>query len=178
MPDVSTILDRDVFQCQLSAVADEMSAAIRRAAFSPIIWDMLDYSCALFAPNGEMLAQAETIPAQLGVMSFALAGITAEIPLKEWREGDVLVCNDPYRGCTHTPDIALFSPIFANGELVAISAAIAHHVDIGGKLPSTTAPDNLEVFAEGLIFPPLKLISEGRRNETAFAFISANVRNP
>jgi N-methylhydantoinase B len=178
MSDVAAILDRDVFQCQLAAVADEMSAAIRRAAFSPIIWDMLDYSCALFAPNGEMLAQAETIPAQLGVMSYALAGIGREVPISTWRPGDVVICNDPYRGCTHTPDIVLFSPIFADDELVAISAVVAHHVDIGGKLPSTTAPDNVEVFAEGLIFPPMKLISEGERNETAFAFISANVRNP
>lgn len=178
MADLATLLDRDVFQCQASAVADEMSAAIRRAAFSPIIWDMLDYSCALFAPNGEMLAQAETIPAQLGVMSYALAGITEEIPLSSWRAGDVIACNDPYRGCTHTPDIVLLSPIFARGALVAIASTVAHHVDIGGKLPSTTAPDNVEVFAEGLIFPPLRLIAEGVRNETAFAFIGANVRNP
>lgn len=178
MSDVAAILDRDVFQCQLAAVADEMSAAIRRAAFSPIIWDMLDYSCALFAPQGEMLAQAETIPAQLGVMSYALRGISREIPISTWCPGDIVICNDPYRGCTHTPDIVLFSPVFAENELVAISAAVAHHVDIGGKLPSTTAPDNVEVFAEGLIFPPLKLISKGERNATAFAFISSNVRNP
>jgi N-methylhydantoinase B len=178
MSTISNILDRDVFQYQLAAIAEEMSAALRRSAFSPIIWDMLDYSCALFAPHGEMLAQAETIPAQLGVMTYAFEGIVKDIPLNTWRPGDVLICNDPYRGCTHTPDIVLMSPVFSGGELVAITATVAHHVDIGGKLPSTTAPDNLEVFAEGLIFPPMHLVQGGVQNDTAFRFISGNVRNP
>jgi len=178
MSTIENILDRDVFQYQVAAIAEEMSAALRRSAFSPIIWDMLDYSCALFAPGGEMLAQAETIPAQLGVMTFALQGIVKEIPLETWKPGDAVICNDPYRGCTHTPDIVLLSPVFHTGELVAITATVAHHVDIGGKLPSTTAPDNLEVFAEGLIFPPMHLVREGVLNETALKFISGNVRNP
>jgi len=178
MSTIANILDRDVFQYQLAAIAGEMSAALKRCAHSPIIWDMLDYACALLAPHGEMLAQAETIPAQLGVMTYALEGITQEIALNTWRPGDVMVCNDPYRGCTHTPDIVLLNPVFHHGELMAITAAVAHHVDVGGKLPSTTAPDNLEVFAEGLIFPPMRLVREGVRNETAFKFIEGNVRNP
>ena len=107
MSNGSTTPERDDLQCQRPAVADETSSASPRAAVSPIIWDMLDYSCALFAPHGEMLAQAETIPAQLGVMSYALAGITAEIPLIQWREGDVLVCNSAYLVCVITRDVAL-----------------------------------------------------------------------
>lgn len=178
MSTIEKILDRDVFQYQLVAIAEEMSASLRRSAFSPIIWDMLDYSCALLAPHGELLAQAETIPAQLGVLTYAFRGITHEIPLDTWRPGDVLICNDPYRGCTHTPDIVLMSPVFFEGELVAVTATVAHHVDIGGKLPSTTAPDNLEVFAEGLIFPPMYLVREGVQNDTVFSFIGGNVRNP
>lgn len=178
MSGVDAILDRDVFQFQLGAVAEEMSAAIRRSAFSPIIWDMLDYSCAVFSAQGEMLAQAETIPAQLGVMGYALKGVTRELPMECWRPGDVIICNDPYRGCTHTPDIVLFSPVFAQSRMVAVTATIAHHVDIGGRLPSTTSPDNVEVFAEGLLFPPMKLLDAGVRNETIFRFIEGNVRNP
>lgn len=178
MSNISNILDRDVFQYQLAAIAEEMSAALRRSAFSPIIWDMLDYSCALFAPHGEMLAQAETIPAQLGVMAYAFEGMVKDIPLDTWRPGDVLICNDPYRGCTHTPDIVLMSPVFVDGRLMAVTATVAHHVDIGGKLPSTTAPDNLEVFAEGLLFPPMHVVREGVQNDTVFRFISGNVRNP
>ena len=175
---LSNIIDRDVFQYQLISIAEEMSASLRRSAFSPIIWDMLDYSCALLSPEGELLAQAETIPAQLGVLSYAFQGITREIPLNTWRPGDVLICNDPYRGCTHTPDIVLMSPVFHEGSIVAVTATVAHHVDIGGKLPSTTAPDNLEVFAEGLLFTPMHLVREGVQNDTVFRFISGNVRNP
>lgn len=178
MSKVAEIIDRDVCQYQLAAITEEMSAALRRSAFSPIIWDMLDYSCALIAPHGEMLAQADTIPAQLGILTYAVQGIVKEIPLESWLPGDVLICNDPYRFCSHTPDIVLLSPVFYDNELLAITATVAHHVDIGGKLPSTTAPDNLEVFAEGLIFSPMHLVCEGVQNDTIFKFIAANVRNP
>ena len=129
-------------------------------SFSSIIWDMYDYSCGLFTPTGDMIAQANTIPAQLGIMSTAIRYMFREYPLDTWRPGDVLVCNDPYLGCTHTMDITLFSPVFHDGEIVAITSTIAHHMDIGGRLPGSGGPDNEEIFAEGIILPPLKLISE------------------
>ena len=171
-------IGRDVFQSQVHGIADEMSVALRRAAFSSIIWDMWDYSCGLFLPSGDMLAQADTIPAQLGIMSTAIRYMFREFPLQTWRPGDVLVCNDPYRGCTHTMDICLFSPVFHEGEIIAITSTIAHHMDIGGRLPGSGGPDNEEVFAEGIILPPLKLIEEGEPNDTAFRIIRANVRLP
>jgi len=171
-------ITRDVFQQQLVGIAEEMSMALRRAAFSSIIWDMYDYACGLFTPAGDMMAQAETIPAQLGIMSTALRHVSAAIPRETWRPGDVLVCNDPFRGCTHTMDIVLFSPVFADGELIAITSTIAHHIDIGGKIPGTEAADNIEVFAEGLILPPLKLVEEGRPNQAILDIVAANVRDP
>ncbi|HEX6094274.1 MAG TPA: hydantoinase B/oxoprolinase family protein, partial [Dongiaceae bacterium] len=100
MPSNIDPISRDVFQRQLVGIAEEMSMALRRAAFSSIIWDMYDYSCGLFTPAGEMMAQAETIPAQLGIMSTALSHVTKAVPLETWKPGDVLVCNDPFRGCT------------------------------------------------------------------------------
>lgn len=171
-------ISRDVFQHQVHGIAEEMSMALRRAAFSSIIWDMYDYACGLFTPEGDMLSQAETIPAQLGIMSTAIRYMFAKIPPRDWKPGDVIVCNDPYQGCTHTPDICLFSPVFSNGELVALTSTIAHHVDIGGKVPGSEGPDNLEVFAEGLILPPLKLLEEGRPNQAIFDILAANVRDP
>ena len=75
-----TSIDRDIFQAQLLGIAEEMSSALRRSAYSPIIWDMYDYSCAIFTADGEMLAQSETIPAQLGTMSTALEGVRKAIP--------------------------------------------------------------------------------------------------
>ena len=138
----------------------------------------LDVDTFLFSPEGEMLSQAETIPAQLGIMSTAIRYMFAKIPRDQWKPGDIIVCNDPYQGCTHTPDVCLFSPVFHDGELIALTSTIAHHVDIGGKVPGSEGPDNMEVFAEGLILPPLKLIEEGRPNQAIFDILAANVRDP
>ena len=171
-------ISRDVFQSQVHGIADEMSMALRRASFSSIIWDMYDYSCGLFTPSGDMIDQADTIPAQLGIMSTAIKYMFRRIPLADWRPGDIIVCNDPYQGCTHTMDICLFSPVFLDGELIAITSTIAHHIDIGGKVPGSEAADNIEVYAEGLILPPLKLVEEGVPNATIFDIVAANVRDP
>ncbi len=171
-------IDRDVFQQALVGIAEEMSVSLRRAAYSSIIWDMYDYACGLFTPEGEMLAQARTIAAQLGIMSTAFRHMIEAHPLEGWRPGDVYISNDPYRGCTHTPDIVLFSPVFLDGELVAVTSTIAHHVDIGGKIPCTEAADNAEIFAEGLILPPMKLLDAGRPVTPIFDILAANVRDP
>lgn len=171
-------IDRDIFLHQLTGIAEEMSQAVRRSSHSPIIWDMFDYACAIFSPGGELIAQAETITAQLGTMSTALAAMVETIPLAEWRSGDVMICNDPYLGCTHTPDITIFTPVIHEGELIAITSTIAHHTDIGGRFPLTTAIDTPETFGEGLIFPQIRLMEEGKPNETAFGFIKSNVRDP
>lgn len=177
MNDIDPIT-RDVFQHQLAGIAEEMSMALRRAAYSSIIWDMYDYSCGVFTPAGEMLSQAETIPAQLGIMSTAIRYMFAKIPREDWMPGDIIVCNDPYQGCTHTMDVCLFSPVFHEGKLIALTSTIAHHVDIGGKVPGSEGPDNLEVFAEGLILPPLKLVEEGVPVQSIFEILAANVRDP
>lgn len=171
-------IDRDIFQSQIVGVVEEMSRALRRSAFSSIIWDMYDYACAVFTPAGEMLAQSNTIPAQLGIMSTALRHMCEAIPLDGWKPGDVLICNDPYRGCTHTMDITLFSPVFNDDELVAVSSTIAHHIDIGGSVPCSTSIEIAEVFGEGLIFPPLRLMDAGAPNKAVYDFIEANVRDP
>ena len=171
-------VSRDIFQYELIGVAEEMSVSLRRSAYSSIIWDMYDYACGLLLPNGDMIAQAETIPAQLGIMPTAVQHILEEIPLSEWRDGDVIVCNDPYRGCTHTMDIVLFSPVFFEGEIIAIASTIAHHIDIGGKVPGSEAADSVELFEEGLVLPPLKLLEEGEPNNAIFSIIKTNVRDP
>lgn len=171
-------IDRDVFQHQLIGIAEEMSRSLRRSAFSAVIWDSYDYACGIFTPDGEMLAQAETIASQLGTMSTAFTHIRRSIPLDQWKPGDVFICNDPYKGCTHTPDLTLFSPIYNDGEIIGVASTIAHHLDIGGRFPGTTVIDNVEVFAEGIIFPQIRFIDGGKPNETAEAFIRSNVRFP
>ncbi|MCR9140171.1 MAG: hydantoinase B/oxoprolinase family protein [Alphaproteobacteria bacterium] len=171
-------ISRDVFQYEVVSVAEEMSMALKGSAYSSIIWDMLDYACGVLDPDGNTIAQAETIPAQLGIMPTAVKRIFEKIPLEEWHEGDVIICNDPFFGCTHTLDILLFSPVFYDGTIIAISATVAHHIDLGGKVPGTEAADAVEVFEEGLRFPPLKLLDRGEPNYTIFAMIDKNVRDP
>ncbi len=171
-------ISRDVFQYEVVSVAEEMSMALKGAAFSSIIWDMLDYACGVLDPEGNTIAQAETIPAQLGIMPTAVKRIFEVIPLEQWEEGDVIICNDPFFGCTHTPDILLFSPVFHEGEIFAIAATVAHHIDVGGKVPGTEAADSVEVFEEGIRIPPLKLVERGQSNNAIFAIIKKNVRDP
>jgi N-methylhydantoinase B len=171
-------IDRDVFQHEIIAAAEEMSAVLRRSAFSPIIWDMIDYACGILNPSGNMVAQAPTIPAQLGIMPMAFRETVKAIPLSDWRAGDVVVCNDPYAGCTHTPDIVMFAPVFVDGTLVAIASSIAHHIDVGGRVPGTESATAVEIYEEGLLIPPLKAIDAGRRNDTFFKIFARNVRDP
>lgn len=172
------VISRDVFQYEAVSVAEEMSMALKKSAYSSIIWDMLDYACGVLDTEGNTIAQAETIPAQLGIMPTAVKRIFEKIPLAEWHEGDVIICNDPYFGCTHTLDILLFSPVFNDREIIAIAATVAHHIDLGGKVPGTEAADAVEIYEEGLRFPPLKLIDRGAPNETIFELIRKNVRDP
>lgn len=171
-------VSRDVFQHEVVSVAEEMSVALRRSAFSAIIWDMIDYACGLLDPEGNTIAQAPTIPAQLGIMPTAFRHMIRHIPLSEWHEGDVIICNDPYLGCTHTPDIVLFSPVFFEGRLIAIASTVAHHIDVGGRVPGSESATAREIFEEGLRIPPLKLFERGKANDTFFKIFARNVRDP
>jgi N-methylhydantoinase B len=171
-------VSRDIFQHELIGIAEEMSVSLRHTAFSSIIWDMYDYACGLLLPNGDMISQAQTIPAQLGVMPTAVHHMFDAFPLETWAEGDIIACNDPYRGCTHTPDICMFSPIYVDGQIIAISSTIAHHIDVGGKVPGSEAADNKEIFEEGLILPPVKLMEAGKPVKAIFDIIANNVRDP
>lgn len=171
-------IDRDIFQHELVGVAEEMSMALRRAAFSSIIWDMYDYACGLLLPDGTQIAQAQTIPAQLGIMPMALAEMLRVFPLETWQAGDVYLCNDPYRGCTHTPDLVVFSPCVVAGKVVAIASTVAHHIDVGGRVPGTEAATAAELFEEGIVFPPLRLLTAGTPNQAVFDIFANNVRDP
>jgi N-methylhydantoinase B len=92
--------------------------------------------------------------------------------------GDLYILNDPFDGGTHLPDIAVVMPVFVDDEIVALTASLAHHQDVGGKTPGSTPPDATEIFAEGLIIPPLKLHDRGAPNRTLLSLIERNVRIP
>jgi N-methylhydantoinase B len=168
---------REIIFNALSSIAEEMSVVEYRSSFSPIIREMLDFSCGLFDSQGRMLAHSEQIPAQLGLMQFALQA-ALEKHGGQLAHGDILLTNHPYMGGTHTPDLQVFSPVHHGEELVGYAGSIAHHIDIGGRVPGSESADNTELFHEGLIFPALLLAEAGTRNNALYELIGANVRDP
>ena len=157
------------------AVAEEMNATLVRTAYSPNVTERRDCSTALFDADGEMIAQAETMPVHLGAMPFSVA---AAVDAFDLGPGDSVLLNDPYRGGAHLPDLTLVTPVFADGELVAYAANRAHHADIGGARAGSVAADSTEIYQEGLRIPPVKLHEGGETNEAVVDLLLANVRTP
>jgi N-methylhydantoinase B len=158
-------------------IAEEMAVVEYRSSYSPIIREMLDFNCGLFTGDGRMVANSEQIPAQLGLMQFALESV-----LEKWgadvAPGDAFLTNHPYMGGTHTPDLQVFTPLHHEGAVVAWAGSIAHHIDIGGRFPGTESAQCTELFQEGLIFPALKLVEAETRVRALYELIAANVRDP
>lgn len=145
-----------LFANRISAVADEMGAVLRRAAFSPNIKDRLDYSCAVFDARGNLCAQAAHIPVHLGSMAYAASGI---IDAFDWQPGDTIILNDPYQGGTHLPDITLMSPVFEAQQLIAFVANRAHHANVGSETPGSM-PISTSLDDEGVLVSPTLLGSD------------------
>lgn len=177
----------EVFKHRFAAIADEMGAVLRKASYSPNIKERRDYSCALFDDQGLMIAQAAHIPVHLGSMPLSVkAAIQAfhqpeNDPANTLQPGDVIALNDPFRGGTHLPDITLVSPVFlspnATAQLIGFVASRAHHADVGGMSPGSM-PVGREIYQEGLIIPPIKLVAAGAINQAAMDILLANVRTP
>lgn len=141
---------------RLTAVAEEMGAVLRRAAFSPNIKERADCSAALFTATGELLVQAEHIPVHLGSMPASVAAAIAVFG-DNLGAGDQVILNDPFAGGTHLNDLTLVAPVFAGARLVGWVANRAHHADVGGGAPGSLPADAVEIFQEGLRLPPVVL---------------------
>jgi N-methylhydantoinase B len=165
----------EVFRHLFSSVAEEMGVTLERTAFSPNIKERRDHSCALFDTDGRLVAQAAHIPVHLGAFPLMMREL---VPRFEWAPDDVVICNDPFLGGTHLPDISVVSPVFAtDGERVGFVGSRAHHADVGGAFAGSMGPGT-EIYQEGVIIPPLKLYERGVRNEALFELICRNVRTP
>jgi N-methylhydantoinase B len=168
----------EVVRNKLDGIANEMQLTLVRSAFSAIVKEGLDASAALFTLRGETLAQALAVPIHLGALTPMVGRLIATVPAADMHEGDVWILNDTYMGGTHLPDIALMMPVFANGEPVAISAAMTHHQDVGGMAPGSTPTNATEIFQEGIRIPLLKFRDRGAVNETLLTLLRRNVRLP
>lgn len=152
MSDALTIL-----QLRLDGLAEAMQQTLLRVAVSPVVREGADASCALFTARGELLALAEAIPLLLGALPGAVGAILGEYPADQMRPGDVFVTNDPFSGGTHLPDIAVVQPVFEGAALIALSASLLHHQDIGGTRAGSVPPDATEIYHEGLRVPPMRV---------------------
>ncbi|MGE4239410.1 MAG: hydantoinase B/oxoprolinase family protein [Ramlibacter sp.] len=166
-------ISRTLIGQMLIAAAQEMSAKLMQSAFSPILREARDGSCALLDREGNVVAQAESIPIQLGSLSAAAKPCLAKFPIDTLGPDDFLIVNDPFHGGQHLHDVFIFSPIHVDGHVLGIAASVAHHVDVGGT-PSTSAADMHE---EGLVIPPTRVdIRRDWRGGMFESLLRANVR--
>lgn len=182
-----TAASLSIFRHLFASVAEEMGVTLERAAYSPNIKERLDFSCAVFMGDGRMLAQAAHIPVHLGAMPASVQAAVKHCT--PFEPGDVVILNDPYQGGNHLPDITLVSPVFVRDQVPVNShyakserpdffvASRAHHADVGGMSPGSM-PLSTELYQEGIVIPPIKLVERAQRNEGVWQLILRNVRTP
>src|SRR5262245_2276083 len=151
-----------------ASVAEEMGLVLVHSALSPNIRERRDASAALFDAAGDMIAQAAHIPVHLGALADAVAAVRAERP----EAGELYIVNDPYAGGSHLPDLTLVGVIRAGDGIGGFSVVRAHHSDVGGVTPGSMPAGARELFAEGIVVPPIPFTPEVER------FLLANVRTP
>ena len=169
-----------VFKSKFESVAEEMGVALQRTAYSPNIKERRDFSCAVFDPEGNMVAQAADIPVHLGAMPASVKAALQVFP-DALNPGDIVMLNDPYQGGSHLPDITMVAPIYAERygkkQLAGFVANRGHHADVGGMTPGSL-PLSTELYQEGTIIPPIKLARRGRLNQEIIQLICRNSRTP
>ena len=173
--------DIEVFRHLFVSVAEEMGVTVQRSAHSPNIKERRDHSCAVFDIDGRMIAQAAHIPVHLGSMPASVDAAISAYKSEGPKPGDVIILNDPYLGGTHLPDITTVSPVFVSTGTRQTHwgwvATRAHHADVGGMAPGSMPPST-ELYHEGLVIPPLKLVDAGQIDEQLIEIICRNVRTP
>jgi N-methylhydantoinase B len=165
----------EVLKNAFVSITEEMSATLYRSAYSTNIKTRKDFSCALFDNELREIAQAFAQPAHLGIIFRMVPLVVSAYGKENLHKGDALMVNDPYSGCAHLNDICLIAPIFDGDKQLGYVANLAHHVDVGGSTPSSL-PLSQELYQEGIIIPPVKIMSEGKINEDLFNFFKRNVR--
>ena len=168
----------EIMRNRCKGIAEECCAALVRASHSTNIKDRRDCSVALALPSGDVVAQAEVgTPLHLGVMPGVVRAILHRYPVADMQPGDTYFTNLPYpEGPGHLPDLSLVSPVFHEGETIALVASTAHHVDMGGYAPGSMPFGVTEIYQEGLQIPPLPLVRAGEFDENLLRLIEQNVR--
>ena len=167
-------IDLEILWNRLVLTVDEAAYAIVRTSMSKVVVEGRDFGALLLDPQGRLLAADVSVASKTGTISIAVKEILKRMPAAGFRHGDMVATNNPWWIMGHLNDIAVVAPLFHRGRLVAFAECMAHMADIGGSLSG--APR--EVYEEGLIIPPLKIVERGRENATFFSMLEANVRVP
>jgi N-methylhydantoinase B len=168
----------EILKDKLAAAADEMGVVLARTSMSPIVYEVLDFACGLTDSAARVIAQTNGLTLFTGTFGPQVESLIADYGLDGMRPGDVFATNIPYRGGTHTCDVCLVKPIFAGGRVIAFAVSITHWIDIGGAVAGSIPPDATEIYQEGLQLPGVRIYDAGRRVDTIFDLIAANIRLP
>ena len=162
----------------LIAIVREMRATIIRSSFSSVIYEFDDFSCALFGPGGEMVAQSWDHPGHVLPLPWGVRCMFEDFA-GDLEPGDAVLLNDPYRGGTHLNDVTLVHPVFDDaGNILVFPAVRAHWVDVGGMVPGSYSGLSTNIYQEGVRIPPIKILERGHVNRAAMTLLMANMRVP
>jgi N-methylhydantoinase B len=167
----------EIVHGKLMACVDEMGIITARTSMSPVIYEVLDFACGVCRADGDLVAQANGITLFTGTFSDQVRFIKERFD-GEMQPGDSFVTNDPYRGGTHACDMAIVTPLFHDGRVVAYAINVAHWLDVGGAVPGSLPPDATSVFQEGLRLPGFRVTRDDRILPEIERLIAENVRLP
>ena len=163
---------------RLIAIVREMRATMIRTAYSVTIFEMKDFSCALFDGSGRLVAQSrEDLPVHVVPMPWTVEAILEEYA-GDVNPGDVFLMNDAYRGGTHLNDVTMLYPIFDGDDLVFLAANRSHWDDVGGMVPGSMSGLATEILQEGMRIPPIRIYEKGRENTAVLDLLFTNMRVP
>jgi N-methylhydantoinase B len=166
----------EVIRNALVEAVEEMGLALRRSAYSTNIKTRSDFSCAFFDRELRVVAQGFNQPNHLGSLVQLVPRAISDYGAEAIRDGDAIITNDPYRRGGHLNDVTFISPLYHGDELFGYVANVAHHVDVGGGAPASIGAFQ-EVFQEGVIVPPVKLVDDGEIVPDVFALVLAQIRS-
>ena len=169
----------EVFNNLFMSIAEQMGATLQNTAYSVNIKERLDFSCALFNADGDLIANAPHIPVHLGSMGETVKTIVAANAGKI-ESGNVYVLNAPYHGGTHLPDVTVVTPVFdeADQEILFFVASRGHHADIGGRTPGSAPPDSSHIEEEGVLIDNFLIVERGRFRERALRELLGSGKYP
>ena len=172
-------IDFQIISTTMVGIVREMQLLLFRTGYSTAIRETQDASCAILDAEGRLISQYKSLYMHMAIVQVFVQAVKEKYSLKEIEEGDAYILNHPYYGnSTHVSDVAVVTPIFHQGKLVAFCANMAHKPDIGGSVPGSASGQTTEIFQEGLLLPPVKYVGRGHINKEVETILKANTRTP